>query len=369
MPDLEAVNTSTKPDKVNGVNLKTDVSVYNRIDGVATPNRTDFSQMELWIEFKTNSNGAPFRDPGDKTDKERFIEEGSFTPDTEEGRETRGQLAHYAGAHHSVQLRHFSFSVFVQGEHVRFLRWDPSATVVTAAFNYRENPELMAKFFWRFNHLTPKQRGHDSSVQPAMLPHEVDERVRKKLDVKDKHLPLYRFEIPNLEEGYAYGPLPETMNRSLVSRCTRSRAMLWIPNEDTKTAGQVKATKEPCSEERIIYMKDTWRFLSTSPDVEVLREDEIYQILYKHDTPNIPQDVIGGDVENGRTDNYDLLDDERTTQWLCVQPRISPYQHYRMVLWVVGQALFSFTCTRNLVLTVLDALQGELTASCMQTTN
>ena len=43
MPDPEAVNTSTKPDKVNGVNLKTDVSVYNRIDGVVTPDRTDFS--------------------------------------------------------------------------------------------------------------------------------------------------------------------------------------------------------------------------------------------------------------------------------------------------------------------------------------
>ena len=97
MPDLEAVNTSTKPDKVNGVNLKTDVPVYNRTDGVATPGRTDFSRMELGIEFKTNSSGAPFRDPGDKTDKKRFIEEeeGSFMPDTEEGRETRGQQAHY----------------------------------------------------------------------------------------------------------------------------------------------------------------------------------------------------------------------------------------------------------------------------------
>ena len=257
MPDLEAVNTSTKPDKVNGVNLKTDVSVYNRIDGVATPDRTDFSRMELWIEFKANNNGAPFRDPGDKTDKKRFIEEGSFTPDTEEGRETRGQLAHYAGAHHSVQFRHFSFSVFVQGDQARFLRWDPSATVVTAAFNYRENPELMAKFFWRLNHLTPEQRGYDPSVEPAMLPREVDERVREKLDINNEDVPLYRYKIPNLDNGYAYGPQPKTTNRSLVSRCTRSRAMLWIPDEDAGTADQDKTKKEPRSEERIIYMKDT----------------------------------------------------------------------------------------------------------------
>ena len=99
----------------------------------------------------------------------------------------------------------------------------------------------------------------------------------------------------------------------------------------------------------------------------MLREDQIYQILYKHDTPNIPQDVVGGDIDGGRTENYDLLSDETTTEWLCMQPRISPYQHYRMVLWIVGQALFSFTCTKNLVLTVLHALQGEFTRSSRQT--
>ena len=344
MPDLEAVNTSTKPDKVNGVNLKTDVPVYNRTDGVATPGRTDFSRMEFWIEFKTNSSGAPFRDPGDKTDKKRFTEEGLFTPDIEEGRETRGQLAHYAGAHHSLQFRHFWFSVFVQGDHARFLRWDPSSMVVKTAFNYHRNLELMAKFFWRFNHLTPEQRGHDPSIQLAKLPHDVDKHIREKLQIENENIPLYRYQIPKLDNGYAYGPRPETTNWSLVSWCTRSQAMLWIPNEDAndltppceescflnqrnanQTAGPDKG-KKPSSEERIIYMTDTWRFLSTSPDVKVLPEDEIYQILYQHGTPNIPQDVIGGDIENGRTENYELLSDNTTMEWLCVQalsPRIS----------------------------------------------
>ena len=267
MPNLRAVNTSTKPDKVNGVNLKTDVSVYNRVDGVATSDMTDFSQMELWMEFKANNDGAAFRDRYD-TDKKRFIEEGSFTPDTEEGWETRGQLAHYAGAQHSVQFRHFSFSVFIQGEHARFLRWDPSATVVTAAFNYREEPRLMADFLWRFNHLTPEQRGHDTSVQSVKLPLDVDKRVREKLEIKD-NLPLYRYEIPGMKnKGYVYGPRPKTKNVSLASRCTRSLPVLWIPTEDVgnragsceepgslsergvdQTAGQDKAKEEPSSKE------------------------------------------------------------------------------------------------------------------------
>ena len=76
MPDLEAVNTGTKPDKVNSVKFKTDVSIYNRIDGVATPDRTDSSQMELWVEFKANSSGAPFGDPGNKADKKTFYRGG-----------------------------------------------------------------------------------------------------------------------------------------------------------------------------------------------------------------------------------------------------------------------------------------------------
>ena len=215
----------------------------------------------------------------------------------------------------------------------------------------------------------PEQRGHDLSVKPAMLPREVDERVREKLDTNDESIPLYRYKIHSLDNGYAHGPWSKTTNRSLVSRCTRSRAILWIPNEDARTVDQDKAKKEPCSEERIVYMKDTWRFLSTLPDVEVLREGQIYQILYEYNTPNIPQDVVGGNIERGRTGNYDLLSDETTMEWLCLQPWISVYQHYQVVLWVVGQALFSFTCTKDLALTVLHALQGELTPSSRQTTD
>ena len=107
-------------------------------------------------------------------------------------------------------------------------------------------------------------------------------------------------------------------------------------------------------------MKDTWQFLSDSPDVEVLPEHEIYKILYENGTPNIPEDVTGGDVDGGRTENCDLLDDESTMEWLCVQPGISPFQHYRMVHWIVGYPLFRFRCTKEFVKAVFDAFQGGL---------
>ncbi|KAG9310585.1 hypothetical protein JVU11DRAFT_9145 [Chiua virens] len=113
MPRLEAVNTSNREDTSNKLKLRTDISIYNRDQPI--PDRTNFSQMELWIEFK-NNDGAAFQDPSDITEEScrSAIKSGSFTPATKEGRSIRGQLSHYAGALHSVQFRNFSFSMLVE---------------------------------------------------------------------------------------------------------------------------------------------------------------------------------------------------------------------------------------------------------------
>ena len=106
------------------------------------------------MEFKAKSDGVAFQDPSDSEESGRLaMEKRSFMPDTVDGMNTRGQLAHYASAQHSKQFRHFSFSVLVEGDRARFLRWDPAGTIVTAAFNYRTSPMLMAEFLWRFDHL------------------------------------------------------------------------------------------------------------------------------------------------------------------------------------------------------------------------
>ena len=382
MPHLQAVDTSTKEDTVNNLKLKTDISIYDRVKGVAPPTRTDFSRMELWMEFKTKTDGVAFQDPRDITDESRLlaIEEGSFTPATAEGIMARGQLAHYAGAQHSMQFRHFSFSVVIHGDHARFLRWDPSGTVVSSAFNYRTDPKPMAEFLWRFDHLSARDRGHDQSIQPANLSPEAGARVREKLGIKDRNVPLYKYEVPGLiGMGHAYGPRPPTQNRSLVSRCTRSLPVVWIPTEDvngsTSSCSELNSPSErdadqgagqgkgPWSEERTIYMKDTWRFLSDSPDVEVMPEHEIYAILHCHGTPNIPEHVAGGDVHGGRTTTQEFVD----AAWLCVRPRISPYQHYRLVHGIIGRALFKFECTKQLVTAVFDALEGAFIPSSIST--
>lgn len=380
MPHLQAVNTSNKEDTTNNLKLRTDVSVYNRVEGVTLTDRTDFSKMEPWMEFKTN--GIAFQDPSSSEPEESrqlAITQGLFTPNTAEGIYVRGQLAHYAGAQHSLQFRHFSFSILVEGDEARFLRWEPTATIVTTAFNYRTSPRLMAESLWRFDHLSAGERGHDESVQPANLPPEVDVRVRAKLGIDDKNVPLYPYTLPGLiGKGYAYGPRSRSQIQSLVSRCTRNLPVVWIPNvdideenrpcasgasdrrsTDPDTGGDESSKKGPWCEERIIYMKDTWRFLSDEPDTEVMREHEIYELLYAHDTPNIPRNVVGGDVVGGNTRSQEFLN----APWLCVKPRISLFQHYRLAHAIVGRALTKFDSTKKLVTAVSDAMKGTFTCS------
>ena len=268
MPHLHAVNTSTKEDTENQLKLKMDISIYDRVEGVAPPNRTDFSRMELWMEFKTKNDRVVFQDPSDPDSEESrclAIEEGSFARDTVDGIGARGQLAHYASAQHSQQFRHFSFSVLVEGDRARFLQWDLAGTIVTTSFNYRMSPGFLAEFLWRFNHLSAKERGHDKSIQPANLAPDVDARVRQKLEIKDGDVPLYRYTLPGLiGKGYTYSPRPPTQNWLLVSWCTRSLPVLWIPAEtkpctESEPSGESNAAKKgPWCEEGTIYMKDTW---------------------------------------------------------------------------------------------------------------
>ena len=133
---------------MNDLKLRMDILVYNCVKGVSPLARTDFLQMELWMEFKTSD--IAFKDFLDDSEEscQLAIEQGSFMLDTVDGVNTHGQLAHYAGAQHSKQFQHFSFSILIKGDTVCFLQWDPAGTVVMPAFNYCMSLLLMAEFLW-----------------------------------------------------------------------------------------------------------------------------------------------------------------------------------------------------------------------------
>ncbi|KAF9234156.1 hypothetical protein BU15DRAFT_52925 [Melanogaster broomeanus] len=331
MLGLKAVNTSASV-ATGDFPLKPDVSIFKE-DYVPDRNRADFSAMEMCVEFKKSGEDAPFTDPPDKSEAARqaAIQSGSFESASKEAMNIRGQLTAYAIAHHGHQFRHFSFSVIIVGTQARFIRWDASAVVVSAQFDYNENPEIMAKFFWQFSNLPAKLRGHDESVCPAELQTDVEERVRSGLNLVSE-TPLFRYSVPGLK-GYCYGPRPPYPSRSIVGRTTRTLPV-WF---------------------RAVYLKDCWRFISFGHNVQP--EHEIYEMLNNKGTPNIPTSVCGGDVEGpgSKTDTHTLVD----APWLCVELKVTPFIHYRLVLDVVGRPLTSFRCTKELVGGVLDAMKAH----------
>ncbi len=89
-PDLELVYTHAHPDpnSGNGDNelLKPDVSVYDR-KGQARSRPTDFSLLDIHIEFKSDDGDDPFSDT-----------ETPFERSTNQGKDTKGQITAYAVA-------------------------------------------------------------------------------------------------------------------------------------------------------------------------------------------------------------------------------------------------------------------------------
>lgn len=75
-------------------------------------------------------------------------------------------VAHVRGEF-ARQHRLFVFQVILVKRSARFVRWDRSGAVITERFDYVANPETLAEFLWRFNHMSDEQRGFDPTATPA----------------------------------------------------------------------------------------------------------------------------------------------------------------------------------------------------------
>ncbi|KAF8447211.1 hypothetical protein L210DRAFT_981323 [Boletus edulis BED1] len=190
--------------------------------------------------------------------------------------------------------RQFSFSVVVRGDHARLLRWDPSAVVVTTAFNYRTNPRWMAEFLWRSDHFSVRGNRHKTVRSSAVV----------------------------------------------LAACP------WFGSQPSATATPITTSHDhpesgPWSEERLLYMKDTWRFISDVPNVEVMPGHEIYKILRHRRTPNIPERVTGGDTEGDRTQTQELVN----APWLVSAVQV---QMYETSYHAIFDALAAVDCAKIL---------------------
>ena len=161
---LKFIDAHARPDTLRD-KLAPDIGVYQH-DNLPKENaKTDFSKMEFFVEVKFADTSDPFRDPEDPLHPQ--TNEFRFEKDSDDARPVRGQLASYAAAHMGCQFRVHAFTVLICGTFARLIRWDRDGATVTRWFNYNQQPQTLADFFWRYTRLNRRQRGYDTSVTSA----------------------------------------------------------------------------------------------------------------------------------------------------------------------------------------------------------
>lgn len=125
-----------------------------QVQGSLTEARTLLAWVELPVFVELELEAAPFN----------FDDNALVITDTDLGGKSQARLACCAGEIQLYQHRVFLFTIWIQRDWVRLMRWDRRALVLSSAFNYVEDPTRLLEFLCRFTNASPTQRGHDPSV-------------------------------------------------------------------------------------------------------------------------------------------------------------------------------------------------------------
>ncbi|KAI0077424.1 hypothetical protein K474DRAFT_1707306 [Panus rudis PR-1116 ss-1] len=185
----------------------------------------------------------------------------------------------------SKQHRTHVFSLTLCGQAVCFQRWDRGTSViVSASADYYQNPSILAEFFWRYSHLSPSQRGYDTT---ARLASQVEQRllqsaIRQYIEDHqprnvnymqlslDPSYPAYTIEVGK-HTLVVMRPFSDSNFRSRIvsGRSTRAYAAYHL------------------QEKRLLFLKDYWRTEHSS----MASEGEIYSWLEDADVPFLPNSI------------------------------------------------------------------------------
>ncbi|KAH8099779.1 hypothetical protein BXZ70DRAFT_1065293 [Cristinia sonorae] len=293
----------------------------------------DFSWelVELGVTLRESDSMDAFR--RDYDDLESYLDDGC----AEEGKRTQKLISAYAAAQFYHQHRTFIFSVLLCGDHARFLRWDRAGCVVTRHFNYREDPSLLAQFFWRYCTLLPSGRGFDPSAEIA-TPSEkrafrmaIDNYLADKtsriipgLDHSlDPSFPCYKVVVQgtNAASCDLIIQTPFSASRGAVGRCTRAYIAL------------------DAIQGKLVFFKDYWR----PCDPERPPEGDVYASLEQACVPHLPRTRVAGDVPDDGAFQTTMAQEWGKRDGICVCEPMREYRHHR----IVQDLAFSLTTVRN----------------------
>ncbi|KAI8970809.1 hypothetical protein BD414DRAFT_427293, partial [Trametes punicea] len=358
-PGYRFVATPHRADPEDPSNLRVDGGMYPAADAPEEGHHTDWASIEVFIECKADDvRGDPFDDT---------MESGQ--PNAEDRRKVLGQIMSYAYTVFKRQHRTHHFTVIICGSSARISRWDHAGVVTTKKFNYKEEPEKLAEFFWRFARLSPAQRGHDTSVvrvlegtedyklmqqraeEPRLLLkiHPVQEHAREafreslkgsrwwKIQVDDESSRESDPSAPTTPRFFLVGK-PHFAARGLAGRGTRGYVAIDLQNP-----------KGP-----FVYLKDAWRVAHTG----IHKEGETLTYLNKEGVRNIPTKECHGDVGLSQTTMSQTIWREENPDALTCP--LKTHTHYRLVVREVGLPMSEFQNAQELIFLVARCISGDL---------
>ncbi|KAJ6602501.1 hypothetical protein DFH09DRAFT_448634 [Mycena vulgaris] len=310
------VDTSDSPDPnskfIQDKPVKPDITLYSDKQP-SNNNRCRASDMELFLELKTD----PHHDP--------FADDGTLEKESGDARDTRGQVITYLNAIHASQYRTHCFGVVIIKNKCRLLRMTRSGIEVTTSFDYTKS-DFLSTFLWRFSHAAPEIRGIDTTFVPVSRGTALD--ARSALDAHEQ--PMWRVSV-GVNDFYVSSPFTRS-HYFPVGRGTRCFVAV------------------DCRTNQKCLLKDTWRVVGYHP------EGEVYARLHHNAVRNIPQVLAAGDVLDHNCGDF-------PPSWrIPSSSSIRQHVHYRLVLDIVGQPLVDFSSTHALARHILDAVTAHCDA-------
>jgi len=331
---LHFVDTHARGDPENGYTftIKPDISVYS---GPLTtiPTNCDVELIDMHVEFKQYPWDDPFLPHSEYKQEKR--EELCFILSGRNQQNTLGQIGAYAAAQLGSQFRTHCFSVFIMYDFARIIRWDREGAIAMVPIYYGTDASLV-EFFSQFSQAPPTLCGVDTSVSVAPSRGAALARTRLNLPLK---IAMFKTSIPGS------GGNPTTI---IFPRCEASPTTPACRGTRTCPAYDLAG-------DRVVFFKDSWCIKAD----DILPEGQIYAQLNAQNVPHVPVCLAFGDVDS-LPEQQPQTSRFSTADWACQRRLvITAHVHSRHLLDIVGQSLTNFSCTRELVQAVHDALIGE----------
>ncbi|KAH9889366.1 hypothetical protein C8Q73DRAFT_155943 [Cubamyces lactineus] len=346
----------------------------------------DMGFAATFIEIKAKDSSDHYSDPPDDADRNthrlvlgRQGSQNTLSTTYEGIVHDLGQNVAYVVEIFARQHRCFCLSVSISGHTARLIRWDRSGAIVTRAFNYVTQPQLLCEFYWRFGSITDEARGYDLTVVPAT---DVEERlfldtvtahIKTQVDVSRPRTLSKCLEVHYLNGYVTAVQIPPTDGSARTRRFLVSRPVTFprsVAASGTRAYWAVEVEVESAATEaqsaargRICFLKDTWRLESAGAEIE----GDILRDLSAKKVPNVPLPSFHGDVfdvvhTGVQSKQQTVTGNFLNTNWVCrpsvIRQHVHPRTHYRLVLDVVGFDLLHLCGTYELLHGAYDAFQA-----------